>query len=464
MNKQRLILVVDDEATQRETVGSILRDWNHEVLEADSGDRALELVGSNAVDLVLTDMRMPGMSGLDLLRACRRLRPDIAVVMMTAFGNIATAVEAMRDGATDFLTKPIDLDQLELVVGRALEMRRLIRENRLLKQKLTESDGGFRLIGGSRVMAEVFNRAARAAETDATVLITGESGTGKELLAHSVHDLSPRAGEKFVAVNCAALPDTLLESELFGHVKGSFTGADRDRPGRVAFAEGGTLFLDEIGDITPLVQVKLLRFLQEREFSPVGSDRSLKADVRVVAATHCDLEAMVSAGTFREDLYYRLRVVSLELPPLRDRRDDIPELAEFFLNRYAKRYQRPVRKFSAEAMACLMSLDYRGNIRELENAVEQAVVMAREVVIRAEDLPCRKVSGDEGEACLSTAGIDAAQGDLPGMLEALERRIIMETLAAFKGNKSSAARHLGLTESGLRYKLGKWQSGGEQAV
>ncbi len=458
MNGQRLILVVDDEPTQRQTVGSVLKGWGHEVLEAESGDKALELVGNHAVDLVLTDMRMPGMSGLDLLRECRRLRPDIAVILMTAFGSIETAVEAMRDGATDFLTKPIDLDQLELVVRRALEMRRLIRENRLLRQRLHDTSTDFRLIGGSKAMAEVLNRAARAAETAATVLIFGESGTGKELLARSLHDLSPRSVEKFVAVNCAALPETLLESELFGHVRGAFTGAEKDRPGRVAAAEGGTLFLDEIGDISPLVQVKLLRFLQEREFSPVGSDLNIKADVRVVAATHRDLEAMVSAGTFREDLFYRLRVVSLVLPPLRDRRDDIPELAEFFLARYAKRYQRPVRKFSSEAMACLMSLEYRGNIRELENAVEQAVVMARDVVIRAEDLPCRRDSDSEDGICLSTVGIDAVNGDLPGMLEALERRIIMETLAAFEGNKSSAARHLGLTESGLRYKLGKWQT------
>ncbi len=459
MNGQRLILVVDDEETQRRTVGSVLQDWGHEVLEAAAGQEALGLVKDHAVDLILTDMRMPGMSGLELLRECRTLRPDISVVVMTAFGSVETAVEAMKNGAADFLTKPIDLDRLEVVVGRVLEMRRLIRENRLLRQRLEESASGFQLIGNSRVMAELLSRAARAAETDATVLITGESGTGKELLARSLHDLSPRCLEKFVAINCAALPETLLESELFGHVKGAFTGADRDRPGRVAAAENGTLFLDEIGDISPLVQVKLLRFLQEREYSPVGSDLSLKADVRVVAATHRDLEAMVAAGDFREDLFYRLRVVSLALPPLRERREDIPELAEFFLARFAKRYQRPVRKFSAEAMARLMSLPYRGNIRELENIIEQAVVMAREVVIQAEDFPSRQEASPGGDAGLTAPGLDDVRGDLPGMLEALERRIIMETLAAFKGNKSSAARHLGLTESGLRYKLGKWQQG-----
>lgn len=451
---QRLILVVDDEETQRQTIASVLAEWGHEVREADSGQAALEVVRDQAVDLVVSDMRMPGMSGLELLRECRRLRPDIAVVMVTAFGSIETAVKAMKEGAADFLTKPIDLDQLELVVNRALEMHRLIRENRLLRQKLEDTREGFRLIGGSRLMAEVLDRAARAAETAATVLITGESGTGKELLARSLHELSPRALEKFVAVNCAALPENLLESELFGHVKGAFTGADRDRPGRVAKAEGGTLFLDEIGDVSPLVQVKLLRFLQEREFSPVGSDLTVQADVRVVTATHCDLEDLVAKGEFREDLFYRLRVVNLALPPLRDRREDIPELAEHFLTRYAQRYQRPVRRFSAEAMACLMAQEFKGNIRELENLIEQAVVMARDVVIRAEDLPCR---GDGPADSDLPGGLPSAQGDLPGMLEALERRIVMDTLASCDGNQSSAARLLGLTESGLRYKLGKWK-------
>ncbi len=457
---QRLILVVDDEQTQRQTVAEVLRDLGHEVREADSGRAALDIVRDQAVDLVVTDMRMPGMSGLELLQECRRLRPDVAVVLVTAFGSIETAVEAMKTGAADFLTKPVDLDQLELVVNRVLEMRRLVRENRLLRQKLEETREGLRLIGASPAMAEVMDRAARAAETDATVLITGESGTGKELLARSVHELSPRAMEKFVAVNCAALPENLLESELFGHVKGAFTGADRDRPGRVAKAEGGTLFLDEIGDISPVVQVKLLRFLQEREYSPVGADTALKADVRVVAATHRDLQKMVDKGDFREDLFYRLRVVNLHLPPLRERREDIPELAEHFLRRYAERYQRPVRRFSAEAMACLMAQEYRGNIRELENLIEQAVVMARDVVIRAGDLPCNR---DEAPGAKPPAGIEDVRGDLPGMLEALERRIVMDTLAAFDGNKSSAARHLGLTESGLRYKLNKWkeEAGGE---
>ena len=359
MFSKGMILVVDDQQMQRETVMSVLRAWGHEVIEAADGKLALAEVRDRPVDLVLTDMRMPNMSGMELLEQCRQVRPDIAVVVMTAFGSIETAVQAMKQGATDFLTKPIDLDQLEVVVRRSLEMKRLVRENKLLKRRLEETSTGFKVIGRSERMAQVLARAARAAETDATVLIQGESGTGKELLARSLHDLSPRGSGPFVPVNCAALPETLLESELFGHVKGAFTGADQNRPGRVQRATGGTLFLDEIGDISPVVQVKLLRFLQEREYSPVGAEALQKADVRVVVATHRDLATLARTGGFREDLYYRLNVVTLDLPPLRERREDIPELASHFLERFAQRYRRPVRRFSAEAMACLMSLPYR---------------------------------------------------------------------------------------------------------
>jgi two-component system NtrC family response regulator len=295
------------------------------------------------------------------------------------------------------------------------------------------------------------------------VLIRGESGTGKELLARSLHDLSARAEGQFVAVNCAALPETLLESELFGHVRGAFTGADRDRPGRVQQAAGGTLFLDEIGDISLTVQVKLLRFLQEREYTPVGSDVVKSVDVRVVVATHRDLEAMVTAETFREDLFYRLNVVNLDLPPLRDRRDDIPELVAHFLERYTKRYQRPARTFSAEAMARIMTYDFRGNVRELENIIEQTVVMTPGEVVHSVDLPpalARNRKSELGD--LPT--YDMVQGDLSRWLETLEKKIVMEALAAFSGNQSSAARHLGLTESGLRYKLGKWNKEGPEGT
>lgn len=450
------LLVVDDEQRQRETLARVLTDLGHDVREADSAAAALEMVRGEAIDLVLTDLRMPGQTGHDLLVQCRALRPDIAVVVMTAYGTIEGAVAAMRDGATDFLAKPIDLDQLELVVGKALSLRSLVRENKALRRRLAETSAGFRLLGGSQSMVELLDRAGRAAETDATVLIRGESGTGKELLARSLHDLSLRSDGSFVAVNCAALPETLLESELFGHVRGAFTGADRDRAGRVVQAAGGTLFLDEIGDLPLAVQVKLLRFLQEREFTPVGSEKVRRADVRVVAATHRDLDEGIRQGSFREDLFYRLNVVALEVPPLRERRDDIPELAAHFLGRYADRYSRPARTFSAEAMAVIMSYAYPGNVRELENIIEQTVVMTRGEVVHAADLPGVMTRAGEPEAG-TTPSLAAIQGDLPRWLDTIEKKIVLETLATFSGNQSSAARHLGLTESGLRYKLGKWK-------
>ncbi len=451
-----LLLVVDDEQRQRETLVSIMTGWGHEVRQAENAETALEMVKGEAIDLILTDLRMPGLSGLDLLTRCREVRPDIAVVMMTAYGTIEGAVAAMRQGASDFVTKPIDLDQLEIVVNKALAMRRLVRENKALRRRLSETSAGFRLLGSSQPMVELLARASRAAETDATVLIRGESGTGKELLARSLHDLSPRSAQTFVAINCAALPETLLESELFGHVRGSFTGADRDRAGRISQAEGGTLFLDEIGDVSPGVQVKLLRYLQEREFTPVGSDVAIRSDVRVVVATHRDLEERIKTGDFREDLFYRLNVVNLLLPPLRERRDDIPELATHFLDRYARRYSRRTSTFSAEAMAAIMSHDFPGNVRELENIIEQTVVMTRGEVVHSEDLPA-SLTGRTERPAGELPTFDMVQGDLPRWLDALEKKIVLETLAAFSGNQSSAARQLGLTESGLRYKLGKWK-------
>ena len=319
-----MILVVDDEKTQRETLAGILRKWGHEVHLAATAEDALAQLDGQPVDLILTDLRMPGMSGADLLVKSREVRPDIAVIVMTAFGTIDGAVDAMRKGASDFVTKPLDLDQLELVVQRTMQMKRLERENRNLRRRLEETTAGFTMVGASQALAGVLARAGRAAETDATVLIQGESGTGKELLARSIHDLSPRSDGPFVAVNCAALPESLLESELFGHTKGAFTGADKDRLGRVQVAAGGTLFLDEIGDVALSVQVKLLRFLQDREFTPVGSDKNWRADVRVITATHRDLPARINEEMFREDLYFRLNVVNLDLPPLRNRREDIP--------------------------------------------------------------------------------------------------------------------------------------------
>jgi len=446
------ILVVDDESTQRETLAGVLRQWGHAVATAGDADEALAQLGDRPFDLMLTDLRMPGRSGLALLAESRRLRPDVAVVVMTAYGTVEGAVEAMQQGAVDFVGKPLDLDRLALVIERALKMRRLVHENEVLRRRLAETAVTTRLLGSSAAMAEVLGRAGRAADTDATVLIRGESGTGKELLARSIHDLSPRAAAPFVAVNCAALPEALLESELFGHLRGSFTGAEQERRGRVLQADGGTLFLDEIGDLAAAVQVKLLRFLQEREITPVGGDHAVPVNVRVVAATHRDLRARIGDGAFREDLYFRLNVVELVLPALRERREDIPELAAHFLTRYARRYARPARAFSAEAMALLMTHPYAGNVRELENIVEQTVVMTRGEVVERDDLPSAVLAGRGAD------GASAAPGaDLAATLEAFERRLVQDALAACDGNQSEAARRLGLTESGLRYKLGKWK-------
>ncbi len=451
-----IFLVVDDEKTQRETLRTVLESWGHQVQEASSGQKALDLLEGNPIDVILTDLRMPGMTGLDLLGAAKEARPDIDVIVMTAYGSVEGAVQAMKDGAVDFITKPIDLDQLEIVLRRTLDRKRLVRENKVLKRRLEESVRGFRLLGDSEAMQAVLAKASRVASTDATVLVQGASGTGKELLAQSIHDLSHRAEGPFVAVNCAALPESLLESELFGHVKGSFTGADRDRPGRVRQAEGGTLFLDEIGDIAPIVQVKLLRFLQDRQYTPVGSEKLHQASVRVITATHRNLQERIGEGEFREDLFFRLNVVNLELPTLAARREDIPQLAAHFLVKYTKRYERSARTFSSEAMAALMAYSYRGNVRELENVVEQAVVMTTGEVIHRDDLPpmVTDSSGGNQSDVLSAGQVN---GDLPAWMEKLEKRIIMETLATFDGNQSSAARHLGLTESGLRYKLTKWK-------
>ncbi len=451
-----IFLVVDDEKTQRETLRTVLESWGHQVQEASSGQKALDLLEGNPIDVILTDLRMPGMTGLDLLGAAKEARPDIDVIVMTAYGSVEGAVQAMKDGAVDFITKPIDLDQLEIVLRRTLDRKRLVRENKVLKRRLEESVRGFRLLGDSEAMQAVLAKASRVASTDATVLVQGASGTGKELLAQSIHDLSHRAEGPFVAVNCAALPESWLESELFGHVKGSFTGADRDRPGRVRQAEGGTLFLDEIGDIAPIVQVKLLRFLQDRQYTPVGSEKLHQASVRVITATHRNLQERIGEGEFREDLFFRLNVVNLELPTLAARREDIPQLAAHFLVKYTKRYERSARTFSSEAMAALMAYSYRGNVRELENVVEQAVVMTTGEVIHRDDLPpmVTDSSGGNQSDVLSAGQVN---GDLPAWMEKLEKRIIMETLATFDGNQSSAARHLGLTESGLRYKLTKWK-------
>ncbi len=443
---EALILVVDDEAAQRDILGGFLRKQGFEVREAASVPDALARLRGERVDLVLTDVRMPGMSGLDLLREARALNPELPVLVLTAYGSVTDAVAAMQAGAADYLTKPVDIDAVLHRVRKVLDGQRLLAENRALRDAL---HGRYRLEGivaESGKMQEVLSVVHRVAASAATVLIHGESGTGKELIAQAIHYQSPRSNKPLVKVNCAALPETLLESELFGHVRGAFTSAVADRAGRFEAADGGTIFLDEIGEIAPPVQAKLLRVLQEREFERVGSSRTVKVDVRLIAATNRDLEAAVREQRFREDLYYRLNVVSLLVPPLRERREDIMPLLEHFLKKYAAANGKTIRGLTREARDALLKYEYPGNIRELENLVERAVVLTRSDVLDLDDLP---VALPEA----APTATPSTPGSLTAELEALERRMIEDALARADGVQTRAAELLGIGERALRYKL-----------
>ncbi|HEX9143016.1 MAG TPA: sigma-54 dependent transcriptional regulator [Candidatus Binatia bacterium] len=447
------ILVVDDEATQRELVCGFLKKQGYEVFAAPSGERALEIFRQEPVELILTDQRMPNVSGLDLIKAARGINPESHVIVMTAYGNIETAVEAMKAGASDYLTKPLNLEELHHKIERVRERCRLYAENRELRAALESRHRIEGIIGDSGQMLEVISLVRRVAPTDATVLIRGESGTGKELIAKAIHYGSARAARPLVRVNCAALPENLLESELFGHEKGSFTGAITTRKGRFELADGGTLFLDEIGDLPLHLQAKLLRVLQEKEFERVGSSHSLKINVRVLSATHRDLEALIESGKFREDLYYRLNVVTILLPPLRERRQDLPAFMDHFLRVFAQKNGKTIRGFTREAREALLRYDYPGNVRELENLIERAVVLTRDDVIDRSDLPLTVDASEKP---------DDKETSLTAAVEGLERRMIKEALARAGGIQTRAAELLGLTERALRYKLRKYGLRGEE--
>ncbi|KRT72735.1 MAG: response regulator [Candidatus Rokubacteria bacterium CSP1-6] len=441
------VLVVDDEPAQRELVGGFLRKQGFDVAEAPDGRTALERFRKEPFDLLLTDQKMPGLSGLELLEAARAVTPAVAVIIMTAYGTIETAVAAIKGGAADYLTKPVNLDELLHRIAQVRERQRLIMENRELREALQERHRVEGIIGESGRMQEVLSLVRRVAGSDATILIQGESGTGKELIARAIHYASPRAGAPLVSVNCAALPETLLESELFGHEKGAFTGAVAARKGRFELADGGSLFLDEIGDLPLHLQVKLLRVLQEREFERVGSSRPVAVNVRLLAATHRDLEALVRAGRFRDDLYYRINVVTISLPPLRERREDIPLLLDHFVEKFSRRNGKRIGGLTREAREALLRYDYPGNVRELENLVERAVILTRDEVIGLEDLPLG-VKEREGETSGETS--------LTVLVEGLERRMIREALARADGVQTQAAEILGISERVLRYKLKKY--------
>ncbi|HOG07933.1 MAG: sigma-54 dependent transcriptional regulator [Syntrophales bacterium] len=445
------ILVVEDGQSQREMLRDFLLREGHRVTEAETGPGAVEAVHRGQVDLILLDYKMPGMDGMEVLKEVKRLNPEIDVVIITAYGTIETAVDAMKAGAIDYITKPVEFDELLLLIDRVCERRILIRENEILRQNLREKGvTAEQIVYASEKMKTLINLAGRVAGSRATVLLQGESGTGKELFARLLHHLSPRSGRPIIAVNCGALPETLLESELFGHEKGAFTGAGARRIGRFEEADGGTLFIDEVGELYPSVQVKLLRFLQEREFQRLGGNQTIPADVRIIAATNRDLEARVREGAFREDLFYRLNVVVLSIPPLRERKEDIPFLIDHFLQRFATENGKRIEGISREARDLLLKYAYPGNVRELENIIERAVVISRESVISVEDLPFG------GGAPEVREDSDREGGVLRDSVEDLERRLILEAMEKAGDHQTRAAEILGISERMLRYKLKKY--------
>jgi DNA-binding NtrC family response regulator len=443
-----MILVVDDEANARTALAELLRDEGYRVEIAADGFKALGKIEEEAPDLVLTDLKMPGLGGIELLQRLRERDENAVVIVMTAFGAVDTAVAAMKQGAADYLTKPLNMTELTLVVAREMERRHLRVEASSLRARLAERYRFENIIGDSPAMQAIFKTVAQVASSRASVLITGESGTGKELVAAALHQRSPRAKGPFVKLHCAALAETLLESELFGHERGSFTGAAGRREGRFHQADGGTLFLDEIGDISPAVQVKLLRFLQEHEFERVGGNETVRVDVRVIAATNRDLKAEVARGRFREDLYYRLNVITLEMPALRERSSDVPLLASFFLQKYARDNQRAIEGFSDDALAHLRAYEWPGNVRELENVVERAVVLCTGARITAAELPPHVAARKE-----------AGGVSIPGStMEEIEHHAIVKTLEATGGSTGKAAEILGISVRKIQYKLHEYKS------
>ena len=442
------ILIVDDEPAQREVISGFLRKQGFEVVTADSGERALELFRQDAFDLILTDQKMAGMTGLDLMQAVHTINSDTPVILITAFGTIAAAVATLKKGAIDYLTKPLNLEELLHRIQLVSDRYRILTENRELREALGERHRIEGIIGESGPMLEVLSMVRRVAPSEATVLIRGESGTGKELIAQAIHFGSPRKSGPLVKVNCAALPEALLESELFGHEKGAFTGAVASRQGRFEMANGGTIFLDEIGDLPLHLQAKLLRVLQEREYERVGSSRPVKVNVRILTASHRPLEALIQAGQWREDLYYRLNVVTILLPPLRERRSDLSLLIDHFVRHFAEKNGRKIAGLTPEGRDILLRYDYPGNVRELENIIERAVVLTRDDVIGRGDLP---ITVQELEAI-----DDDDEPNLTIAVERLERRMIREALARFEGVQTRAAERLGISERALRYKLIKY--------
>lgn len=452
MNDALEILIVDDDAVHRRAVRLNMAGWGYSVTEADDGEEAVRQARLRTFDLILMDIRMTRMSGLEALEQVKKIQPSVPVIIMTAYASVETAVSAMKMGADDYLTKPLNYDELQIKIERTAERRRLKSENEYLKERLGEKFDRRNLIGRSEPMIRLLEMVEQVAATQATVLITGESGTGKEMIANAIHYNSSRRESSFVKINCAALTETLLESELFGHEKGAFTGADRKREGKFVQADGGSIFLDEVSEMSPAMQVKLLRVLQERELTRVGGQDVVKVDVRLIAASNKDLKKEIREGRFREDLFYRLNVVALALPPLRERAEDIPLLAQHFLKLFAERNAKSISGFTPRAMQKLAGYAWPGNVRELMNAVERAVVLSRSDTVDEDELifpmADQCLSPDAPRTAAATAGLP---------LEEVEKQSILEAMKAAGGNKSAAARRLGITRKTLRKKLNKYE-------
>jgi two-component system, NtrC family, response regulator PilR len=451
------ILVVDDERSMRELLAIVLRREGYDVLLAENGRSAIDTLEREPVDLLISDIKMPDLSGVDVLRAAKRIDRDILGIMITAFASTETAIEAMRLGACDYLSKPFDMDLLKMKVREKIENRQLRQENVLLKRTLGLSHQFSNIVGRSEAMLDVFKMIETVARTTSTILLTGESGTGKGLVAEAVHFHSLRRERPFVALNCGAMPESLLESELFGHMRGAFTGADANKKGLLEVAEKGTIFLDEIGEMSAVMQVKLLRVLQERRFRRVGGLEELQADIRVIAATNQDLARLIAEGRFREDLYYRINVIPIALPPLRERREDIPLLAAHFLAKYCNQMGKSIAGLSHEAMDLLTGYEWPGNIRELENAIERAVALERTPTILPDSLPATvKGTGSQRGATQPRELLPDAGFDLESHVKAIERDYLAEALRRAGGVQVKAAELLGMSFRSFRYYIKKY--------
>jgi two-component system response regulator PilR (NtrC family) len=447
------ILIVDDEQSYRQLLTLVFESDGHTVQTATNGREALSIVQADGVDVIISDVKMPDMDGIEMLRGVRETQPDLGVVLMTAFASVETAREAFKLGADDFIQKPFDVEELKLIVKKTLEKQALIDENRAFKRAQRERGSVKNIIGNSAKMLAIFQMIETVAEVQSTVLITGESGTGKELVARAIHDLSPRAERPFISINCGAFTETLLESELFGYVKGSFTGANSNRKGLFEAANRGTIFLDEIGEMSPAMQVKLLRVLQERRIRPVGAHDEIPIDARVIAATNRDLKQMSDDGTFREDLFYRISVIPIHLPPLRERRDDIPELVEHFIGKFCQQTGRELR-VSPKAMQMLENYTWHGNVRELEHTIERAVALERGEEVQPERLPDH-ITNYNPERIKAEFDLPDEGLNLVAHLESLEKTYVVEALKKTSGNQTRAADLLHMQVRSLRHLLDK---------